>query len=78
MLRRALGQRIGAHGPGSPPIVCLGLAAACAAAVGVTLQLVVPPGPPWLLAVETLIPFGVLYLAVAALLGQGMDLRRSS
>jgi len=52
-------------------------AGALAAGAGVTLQLILPPAPPWLVGLETLVPFGVVYLAAAALLGQGIDLRRS-
>lgn len=76
MLRRALARHIGAHGPGTGPVVRLALAATIAAAVGVTLQLVLPPAQPWLVALETLLPFGVLYLVATALLGQGISLRR--
>jgi putative peptidoglycan lipid II flippase len=76
MLRRALARQIGAHGPGTGPVVRLALAATIAAAVGVTLQLVLPPAQPWLVALETLLPFGVLYLVATALLGQGISLRR--
>jgi len=77
MLRRALASKIGAHGPGVGPIVRLTLAASLAAALGVTLQQVLPPAQPWLVALETLVPFGVLYLVATVLLGQGITLRRS-
>ena len=77
LLRRALGRKIGAHGPGAGPIVRLVLAAALAAALGVALQLMLPPAQPWLVALETLVPSGVLYLGATALLGQGIDFRRS-
>lgn len=77
MLRRALGRKIGPHGPAVAPIVRLVFAGALAAGAGVTLQLILPPAPPWLVGLETLVPFGVVYLAAAALLGQGIDLRRS-
>jgi putative peptidoglycan lipid II flippase len=77
MLRRALARKIGPHGPGAGPIVRLTLAASLAAALGVTLQQILPPAQPWLVALETLVPFGVLYLVATALLGQGMKLRRS-
>ena len=78
MLRRALGRKIGAHGPGARPIVWLTLAASLAAALGVGLQLILPPARPWIVALETLPPFGVLYVVATALLGQGMKLGRSA
>jgi hypothetical protein len=68
---------IGAHGPGSKPVVHVTLAAAVGAAAGVVVQLLVPPAHPILLALETLLPFGVVYLAVAALLGERLELRRT-
>jgi putative peptidoglycan lipid II flippase len=77
LLRRALGRMIGAHGPGSKPVVHVTLAAAVGAAAGVVVQLLVPPAHPILLALETLLPFGVVYLAVAALLGERLELRRT-
>ena len=78
MLRRALTREIGAHGPGAGPVVRFTLAASLAAAVGVALQLTLPPAQPWLVALETLLPFGVLYLVATALLGQGIRLRRTT
>ena len=78
MLRRALGRKIGAHGPGARPIVRLTLAASLAAALGVALQLILPPAQSWIVALETLLPFGVLYLVATALLGQGMNRGRST
>ena len=78
MLRRALARKIGAHGPGAGPIVRLTLAASLAAALGVALQLILPPAQPWVVALETLLPFGVLYLVATALLGQGINRRRST
>ena len=78
MLRRALARKIGAHGPGVGPIVRLTLAASLAAALGVALQLILPPAQPWVVALETLLPFGVLYLVATALLGQGINRRRST
>lgn len=77
LLRISLARRIGRHGPGSGPVVRIALAAALATAAGVGVQLVVPPAHPALTALETLLPFGVVYLAVAALLGERMQLRRS-
>ncbi|HSM60175.1 MAG TPA: murein biosynthesis integral membrane protein MurJ [Longimicrobiales bacterium] len=69
LLRRALGRRIGPHGAGSGPVLRMTLAATLATAVGVGLQVLLPPARPELVAVETLVPFGVVYLAAAAALG---------
>ncbi len=69
MLRRALARSIGPHGPGVGPMARMTLAAALAAAAGVGLQLLLPDAHPVLLALETLLPFGVVYLAAAAALG---------
>jgi putative peptidoglycan lipid II flippase len=77
LLRRSLARRIGRHGPGSGPVVRIALAAALATAVAGAVQLVVPEAHPIVIALETLIPFGVVYLAVAALLGERIELRRS-
>lgn len=77
LLRRALGRRIGPHGPGARPVVRVTLAAALAMATGVGVQLVLPPAHPALLAVETLVPAGVVYLAATAALGVGMRWRRA-
>jgi len=52
------------------------LAGAVASVVGVGLQLVLPSAHPALVGLETLLPFGVVYLAFAALLGVGVPLRR--
>lgn len=78
LLRRALDRMIGAHGPGSSPIVRMALAATLAAAVGVGLQLVLPSAHPVLVGLETLVPFGVVYLAAATLLGQRIAWRRTA
>lgn len=75
LLRRALGRLIGDHGPGTTPIVRFALAASIAVSLGVGLQTVLPSAHPILLAVETLIPVGLVYLAVAALLGEGIPIR---
>ena len=77
LLRVSLARRVGAHGPGSRPVVHMVLAAALAAAAGVGLQLALPGAHPIVVAVETLVPFGVVYLVVTALLGEGLR-RRSS
>ncbi|HUP51003.1 MAG TPA: murein biosynthesis integral membrane protein MurJ [Longimicrobiales bacterium] len=71
LLRRALGRRLGTHGPGRMPVAKVAVAAALATAVAVALQLVLPPAHPIVLATETLVPFGVVFLAAAALLGEG-------
>ncbi|MDP2956814.1 MAG: murein biosynthesis integral membrane protein MurJ [Longimicrobiales bacterium] len=78
LLRRALGTRIGSHGAGPGPLVRMGLAAALAAGVAVGLQLLLPPAHPLVVALETLIPFGVVYLAAAAVLGLPLPLRRGA
>ena len=77
LLRVSLGRRVGAHGPGSRPIVKMALAASLAAAVGVFLQIVLPAAHPIVVALETLVPFGVVYLAVTALLGEGVQTARA-
>lgn len=77
LLRRALAKRIGAHGPGASPLVRMGLAAALATGAGTGLQLLLPPAHPVLTALETLLPFGVVYLIGTSALGVGVSLRRS-
>lgn len=78
LLRRSLTVRIGSHGPGPGPVTHVALAATLATAAGVAVQLLVPPAHPILIALETLLPFGVVYLAVAALLGERMEWRRGA
>jgi putative peptidoglycan lipid II flippase len=78
LLRRALARRIGDHAPGSRRLVRMALASALAAAVGVGLQIVLPPAHPAVVALETLVPFGVVYVAAAALLGEGRPRRRAA
>ena len=75
LLRRALGRSLGAHGPGVGPVARMTLAAAAAAAVGVVLQIALPAAHPIVVALETLIPFGVVYLAAAHALGERVRLR---
>ena len=69
LLRRALGARIGPHGPKGGHTEKIWLAGAVATGAAVAVQLMLPPAHPILVAVETLVPFGVVYLAGAALLG---------
>jgi len=76
LLRRALAATVGPHAPPARDLLRMTLAASVAAAVGVGLQLVLPGGTPILVALETLIPFGLVYLAVAAALGLGIPGRR--
>ncbi|MGE0161024.1 MAG: murein biosynthesis integral membrane protein MurJ [Gemmatimonadales bacterium] len=77
LLRRGLGQQVGPHGIGRSAEK-IWLAAGVAAAVGFGLQRVLPPAHAALVAVETLVPFGVVYLAGAALLGEKLAWRRSA
>jgi putative peptidoglycan lipid II flippase len=78
LLRRALGRAIGGHGPGVGTVTRMALAGTLAAAAGVAVQLLSPPSHPMVTALETLIPFGVVYLLAAAALGLGVPLRRSA
>ena len=75
LLRRSLGARIGRHGAPTQDLIRMALAGAVAAAAGVGLQIVLSPGDPIVAALETLLPFGVFYLAVAAALGLGLPRR---
>lgn len=77
LLRRALARRIGGHGPGSSPVLRTVLASAVAVGVGVVVEGALPPAHPALVAVETLVPVGVVYLALAAALGVGLPLRHA-
>jgi putative peptidoglycan lipid II flippase len=76
LLRRGLRVRVGPHGTGRSAAK-VWLAAGAAAAVGIGLQRLLPPAHPAWTAVETLIPFGVVYLAGAALLGEKLAWRRA-
>jgi len=79
LLRRALTRRIGPHAPGWSGFARLGFAAAAGAivAIGVRVGLSgVDSLTPLLTAIGTAAAFGVIYLAVAALLGEGRSLRR--
>ncbi|MBM4184898.1 MAG: murein biosynthesis integral membrane protein MurJ [Gemmatimonadetes bacterium] len=77
LLRRALGARIGRHGPEGAASERIWLAAAAASAAGVLVQIVLPPAHPAIVALETLVPFGVVYIAGAALLGERFAWRPS-
>jgi putative peptidoglycan lipid II flippase len=76
LLRRALTRKIGAHGVPTRTVLDLIGAAAMAGLVGVLLQVSLPAAHPVITALETLIPFGVVYLGVTAALGHGLPLRR--
>ena len=76
LLRRALTDGIGPHGAPLRTVLDLLLAAAVAALVGVGLQTVLPGAHPVLVALETLVPFGVVYLGATSALGHGLPLRR--
>lgn len=78
LLRRALARAIGPHGPGVAPVTRAAMAASLAVVSAVGVQLLVPPAHPIVEAAETLLPFGVVYITVAALLGERLELRRSS
>jgi putative peptidoglycan lipid II flippase len=76
LLRRALGRRLGPHGAGMGHLVRFTLAAVLAAAVAVALQVSLPPTAPIVLALATLVPFTVVYLAGTSALGEGIRWRR--
>jgi putative peptidoglycan lipid II flippase len=78
LLRKTLRARIGTHGAGAPRLTRLALAAVTAGGVGVALQLALPVQHPFMVALETLAAYGVVYLAACSLLGQGIPLRRSA
>jgi putative peptidoglycan lipid II flippase len=77
LLRRALRARIGRYGAGVPMLTRIWLASAVTAAAGVGVQMLVPAGNPVVVGLETLLPAGVVYLAVTAALGVGIPLMRS-
>jgi len=77
LLRRKLGARIGPHGPGLAPVLRMTLAASVAGGVAVLLQFTAPDVSTTVLALETLLPFGVVYLIVSSMLGEGISVRRS-
>jgi putative peptidoglycan lipid II flippase len=77
LLRRKLGARIGPHGPGLAPVLRMTLAASVAGGVAVLLQFTASDVSTTVLALETLLPFGVVYLIVSSMLGEGISVRRS-
>jgi putative peptidoglycan lipid II flippase len=68
-LRRKLGQRIGAVGPGAAQLLRMFAAALFAAAVAWGVSRVLPPLHPLLLAAAVMAAFGALYLLAARVLG---------
>lgn len=76
LLRRSLTSRIGEHGSPSAVVLRLLLSAVLAALAGVMLQIVFDEPRPVIALLETMIPFGVVYLAVTAAFGYGLPLRR--
>lgn len=78
LLRRALKAHIGDHGPPPATVLRLVLAALLGALAAVGLQVTLPDAHPALVALETLLPFGVLYLVLTSWMGVGMPLRRSA
>jgi len=77
MLRRRLERQVGPGlqlaGPGLPRLIAAGLVAG---AVGVSIQLLLPPLHPWLRAAATLVPFGVVYLGLTRWMGVSGPLDR--
>jgi putative peptidoglycan lipid II flippase len=78
LLRRALVRRIGRHGAPTRTVLELVLCASVAGLTGVLLQTVLPTAHPIVVALETLLPFGVVYLGATSALGHGLPLRRRS
>jgi len=78
LLRRSLTDKIGGHGVPTRTLLDLLASAALAGLVGVLLQVSLPTAHPIVTALETLIPFGLVYLGVTAALGHGLPLRRRS
>lgn len=78
LLRRALTRRIGAHEPGWGGAMRLAVAAAAGAGVatGARVGLAAAGAELLVAAIGTAAAFGVVYLLVAALLGEGVPLRR--
>jgi putative peptidoglycan lipid II flippase len=65
LLRRSLGRRLGPHGPGMAPMLRFTAGAAAAAGVAVFVQGMAPDFHPILTAAITLVPGGLVYLAIA-------------
>ena len=78
LLTRSLRGHLGAHSAEAGAMLRMTLAAVVAGGVGVAVQVLAPPAHPVLVALETLLPFGVVYLSAAALLGVAVPLRRRS
>jgi putative peptidoglycan lipid II flippase len=78
LLRRALARRIGRFASPAGVVLRLSLAAAIAALVGVGIQLALDESRPVLALLETMIPFGVVYLAVTTAFGRGLPFRRAT
>lgn len=76
LLRRALTAGIGSHGAPLRSVLDLVLAAAIAGLVGVGLQLLLPAAHPVLVALETLVPYVLVYVGATAVLGYRVPLGR--
>ena len=76
LLRRSLTEKVGRHGAPVGDLLKMALAGALGVVAGVGIQVTFPLASPVLAAVETLLPFGVVYLAAAAALGLGIPPRR--
>jgi len=75
LLRRALGKRIGRHAPPAGSTVRTLLAATTAAGMAVTIQRVTPSAHPIVEALETLLPYGVIFFLAARALGVDSPMR---
>lgn len=75
LLRRSLRGYIGDHGPPPATVLRLLLAALSAALVGVLVQVLTPELHPVVVALETLVPFGVVYLLATSWMGLGIPIR---
>lgn len=69
LLRRSLNRRIGRTGLASSFVIKLWLAAIVGAGLAWGIKLVIPPAHPVVVAALVLIPYGLCYFAVTALLG---------
>jgi len=77
LLRRALTKKIGRFGSPAGAVLRLTLAAVLAALVGVGIQLALDETRPVLTLLETMIPFGVVYIAATTAFGRGLPFRRA-